>query len=46
MYDELNLYLVSATLTPHKIEAGIVVIVVILIVIALFIFMRRRSPST
>lgn len=44
--NELNLYLISATLSAHKIEAGIVVIVVILIVIALIIFMRRRSPST
>lgn len=46
MSGELNLYLVSATLSPHKIEAGIAVIVVILIVLAVIIFMRRRSPTT
>ena len=46
MSDELNLFLVSATITPHKIEAGIAVIVVILIIIGVIVFMRRRSAST
>ena len=45
MYDLLNLYLVSATVTPHKIEAGIAVIVVVLIVIGVILYMRRRNPS-
>jgi hypothetical protein len=44
---ELDLYLISSSITPHKIEAGIGVIIVILIVIAIIIYMRRRSsPST
>ena len=46
MFDELNLYLISATLTPHKIEAAIALVVVILIVIGVIVLMRRRSPST
>lgn len=45
MNDELNLFLISSTITPHKIEAGIAVIVVILIVIAIIVYMRRRSSS-
>lgn len=44
--NELDLYLISSSITPHKIEAGIGVIVVILIIIGLIIFMRRRSSPT
>lgn len=46
MSDVLNLYLISGTITPHKIEAGIAVIVVVLIVIGVLVYMRRRSPVT
>lgn len=46
MYDLLNLYLISGTITPHKIEAGIAVIVVVLIVIGVLMYMRRHSPVT
>lgn len=46
MSDELNLFLISTAITPHKIEAGIAVIVVILIIIGVIVFMRRRSATT
>jgi len=46
MLDELNLYLISATITPHKVEAAIALVVVVLIVIGVIVLMRRRSPST
>lgn len=46
MSDEFNLFLISSTITPHKIEAGIALIVVILIIIGVIVFMRRRSATS
>lgn len=46
MSDELNLFLISSTITPHKIEAGIALIVVILIIIGVIVFMRRRGATS
>lgn len=46
MSDELNLFLITTQITPHKVEAGVAVIVVILIILALILFMRRRSAPS
>lgn len=46
MSEELNLFLITSSITPHKIEAGIAVIVVILIIIGVILFMRRRGAAS
>lgn len=46
MASPLDLYLISATITPHKIEAAIALVVVILIVVALFLILRRRGRTS
>lgn len=46
MSDEMNLFLISSAITPHKIEAGIALIVVILIIIGVILFMRRRGATS
>lgn len=46
MSDELNLFLITSTITPHKIEAGVALIVVILIIIGVIVFIRRRGATS
>lgn len=46
MSQELNLFLITSAITPHKIEAGIALIVVILIIIGVVVYMRRRSATS
>ena len=46
MSEELDLFLISSTITPHKIEAGIAVIVVILIIIGFVLYRRSRSRTS
>lgn len=41
-----QLFLISSTITPHKIEAGIALIVVILIIIGVILYMRRRGATS
>lgn len=46
MSGELNLFLISTAITPHKVEAGIAAIVVILIIIGVVLYMRRRGATS
>lgn len=46
MSQELNLFLITSAITPHKIEAGIALIIVILIIIGVVVYMRRRSATS
>lgn len=46
MSGELDLFLITSAITPHKIEAGIAVIIVILLIIGFVLYRRSRTRTS